>query len=92
MMNNPAGMRCRIYGKVQGVWFRARTRDEALRLNLRGFAKNLEDGTVEVLAFGEAECLDQLYQWLFHGSPKAIVTDVERQDEPWIDVEDFFVF
>ena len=45
-----ASARFLVSGKVQGVWYRASTRDEALRLGLRGHAGNLADGRVEILA------------------------------------------
>ena len=48
-----AAARFCITGKVQGVFFRASTRKQALRLGLRGYAKNLADGSVEVLAVGK---------------------------------------
>ena len=69
-----------IYGKVQGVWFRASTRDEALRLKLHGYASNLADGRVEVLAMGDADGIEQLFNWLQHGPPLARVDAVERCD------------
>ena len=69
-----------IVGKVQGVWFRASTRDEALRLDLRGYASNLADGRVEVLAMGDAEAIEQLSNWLQHGPPLARVDAVEYCD------------
>ena len=69
-----------IAGKVQGVWFRASTRDEALRLNLRGYASNLPDGRVEVLAVGDADAIEQLSIWLQHGPPLARVESVEHRD------------
>ena len=49
-----------VSGKVQGVWFRASTREQALQLGLAGHAKNLDDGRVQVLAVGDADALDQL--------------------------------
>jgi acylphosphatase len=67
-----------VSGKVQGVWFRASTRDEALRLGLRGHARNLDDGRVEVLASGNAAAIDALAEWLRHGPPLARVDNVER--------------
>jgi acylphosphatase len=67
-----------VSGKVQGVWFRASTRDEALRLGLRGHARNLEDGRVEVLAVGDAVSIDALAGWLRHGPPLARVDRLER--------------
>ena len=69
-----------ISGKVQGVWFRASTRDEALRLNLRGYASNLRDGRVEVLAVGEVGAIQQLSNWLRRGPPMARVEAVEQRD------------
>jgi len=49
-----------ICGRVQGVFFRASTRTEATRLGLDGYAKNLADGSVEVLACGDAGCAASL--------------------------------
>ena len=49
-----------VSGRVQGVFYRASARDQALELGLTGYAKNRLDGTVEVLARGPAEALDQL--------------------------------
>jgi len=67
-----------VSGRVQGVCFRASTREEALRLRLSGYAKNLADGSVEVLACGEAANLDALERWLGRGPPAARVASVER--------------
>jgi acylphosphatase len=73
-----------VAGKVQGVWFRASAREQAVRLNLRGYAKNLEDGRVEVLAIGEDAALDALEKWLWQGPRLARVGEVVREvvDEP----------
>lgn len=70
-------VRCIVAGKVQGVSFRAYTRREAQRLNLRGWARNLPDGSVEVVAGGEGGEVDALCGWLWEGSPYASVTQVE---------------
>jgi acylphosphatase len=67
-----------VAGKVQGVWFRASTREEALRLGLRGYARNLDDGRVEVLATGAAGAIDALAEWLQHGPPLARVDQLRR--------------
>jgi len=67
-----------ICGRVQGVFFRASTRTEATRLGLDGYAKNLADGSVEVLACGDAAALDALHRWLQRGPPAASVRSVER--------------
>ncbi|MEO8002615.1 MAG: acylphosphatase [Arenimonas sp.] len=66
-----------ISGKVQGVYFRASTREQALILHLSGHAANLADGCVHVQAQGDAEALDRLEQWLQRGPPKAKVVRVE---------------
>jgi acylphosphatase len=80
----------RVTGKVQGVWFRAGTRDEALRLGLRGHASNLADGRVEVLAIGDADAIEQLASWLGDGPPLARVDAVERRDaDAGLDAVDF---
>lgn len=68
-----------VSGKVQGVWFRASTREQALRLNLQGFARNLEDGGVEVVAQGDEDSLALLESWLWRGPPLAKVNGVERE-------------
>lgn len=68
-----------VSGKVQGVFFRASTREQAQRLGLRGHARNLPDGRVEVLAVGEADAVDALARWLQHGPPQARVDAVEQK-------------
>lgn len=76
-------MRCAkfiISGRVQGVFFRASTRDEALRLGLTGHAKNLADGSVEVVACGNDAGLAELERWLRLGPPLARVSRVDRCD------------
>ncbi|MDW8479973.1 MAG: acylphosphatase [Xanthomonadales bacterium] len=65
-----------VSGRVQGVFFRASTAEEAGRLGLRGFARNLADGRVEVVAEGEAEALEALARWLWRGPPLARVEAV----------------
>jgi len=75
-----AAARFLIRGKVQGVWFRASTRDEALRLGLSGYARNLDDGRVEVLGVGDAVAIDALAAWLSHGPPLARVDQIERAE------------
>jgi acylphosphatase len=67
-----------ITGLVQGVFFRASTRAQAQNLGLAGYARNLPDGSVEVLAGGDSAALDALEQWLQHGPPHARVQRVVR--------------
>ena len=68
-----------VAGKVQGVWFRAATREQARRLGLSGYAKNLDDGRVEVLAQGDVAALVELERWLWQGPPLAKVSAVARE-------------
>ena len=75
-----AAARFLVGGKVQGVFFRASAREQALALGLRGHAKNLADGRVEVLAVGDAAGIDALARWLRQGPPMARVEIVERSD------------
>lgn len=74
-----AAARFLIYGRVQGVFFRASTRDQARRLAVVGHARNLADGRVEVLAWGTESALDQLEQWLQAGPVHARVDAVSRE-------------
>ena len=72
-------MACRrflVTGKVQGVWFRASTRQQAVSLGLAGEALNLPDGRVEVIACGADDALDALQAWLWRGPELARVSDV----------------
>lgn len=68
-----------IRGHVQGVAFRVHTRERALALGLRGHARNLADGRVEVLAVGDAGAIERLAEWLRHGPPSARVDAVDRE-------------
>jgi acylphosphatase len=65
---------------VQGVFYRAGTRAQALTLGLTGYAKNLSSGEVEVLAMGDVAALHALEQWLQHGPPAAKVASVSRKE------------
>ena len=69
-----------IHGRVQGVFFRASTQRQAQLMGLTGHAINLPDGRVEVVAFGEAQAIDRLHQWLKHGPRMARVEQVEVDD------------
>ncbi len=76
--------KCRIRGHVQGVFFRDTTRYEAQRLGLTGYARNLRDGSVEVLACGVEAKVNQLCDWLWEGSSMSHVEqiDCETVDTP----------
>jgi acylphosphatase len=70
-----------ITGKVQGVFFRQSTRIEAERLQLSGMARNLPDGSVEVIARGESAQVDELRAWLEQGPSHAQVAQVVEQTD-----------
>lgn len=72
-----------IYGRVQGVFFRALTQEKAAELGLTGWVRNREDGTVEVVAEGGKDKLDELVKWCRTGPPDARVTEVEVRSEPY---------
>jgi acylphosphatase len=73
--------RYRVTGRVQGVFFRASTARVADSLGLRGHARNLPDGSVEVLAIGTAQALAELEQFLRRGPPRAVVSGLEQHAE-----------
>jgi len=78
-MSSFIARRCFITGRVQGVFYRASTRQRALELGCSGYARNLDDGRVEVLAVGNAVAVKALIAWLWQGPPAAHVSDVEVQ-------------
>ena len=59
-----------VYGMVQGVGFRYHTQQLARRLGVNGYARNCEDGSVEVVACGEPQQVEQLIAWLKAGGPR----------------------
>ncbi len=77
-----AAVRFRVAGRVQGVYFRAATRERAQALGLSGSAVNLADGRVEVIASGDPAAIAALAQWLRRGPPAARVDALEQADWP----------
>lgn len=67
-------------GTVQGVFFRASTREQAVALKLTGHARNVVDGSVEVVVYGDAAAIDQLEAFLREGPPGARVDELYRED------------
>lgn len=65
------GVKCWVHGNVQGVGFRYSTQHEAQRLGLTGYARNLDDGSVEVVACGDAGQVEALVAWLKAGGPRS---------------------
>ena len=70
-----------ISGRVQGVYFRAHTRDEAKKRGLTGWVKNRYDGRVEAVFEGNDEDIQSMISWCRQGPPHAAVTDVSFEGE-----------
>lgn len=85
-----AHMRVFFSGIVQGVFFRASTRKEALRLGLKGWVRNLPDGTVEAYIEGERRSIERLIDFCSGGIPMARVDSVDARWGPYTD--DFSTF
>jgi len=66
-----------IHGMVQGVFFRAATRDEAIRIGVGGWVRNLPDGTVQALFEGEKKKVEEIIAWCHQGPPGARVNKVQ---------------
>lgn len=82
-MNNQSCIKCLITGRVQGVWYRASAKREADTLGITGWARNLEDGSVEVVACGSSGSLQSFYEWLKQGPRFATVDHVTRDEIQW---------
>lgn len=74
-------VRAIVEGRVQGVFYRDSCRTEARRLGVAGSVRNRSDGTVEVVAEGPRDRVDQLLDWCRHGPPRATVTGLRITDE-----------
>lgn len=74
---DPLQFRAVVRGRVQGVYYRASAVDVASGLGLSGYARNLPDGSVEVVARGPRSQLDQMVDWLHRGPTLARVTGVD---------------
>ena len=82
MAAQPRAIRCVVDGRVQGVSYRAATAEQAARLALDGWVRNLPDGSVEIVAAGAEDSLAELARWLWQGPPAARVGSVRI--EPWL--------
>ncbi len=76
--------RLKVTGRVQGVFFRASAQEEARELGLKGWAKNLADGSVEVYAEGNKSRIEEMVEWCRQGPPSA---KVERVNVDWVEPE-----
>lgn len=79
-----------ISGRVQGVFFRAETQSQALRLNLKGWVRNVADGRVEILIEGDEGDVQRMIAWCHKGPRLANVENVDYQEETFHDAFDDF--
>lgn len=85
-------IRAVVAGRVQGVCFRAYTQEAALRHGVKGWVRNLPDGSVEALVCGEADQVDRMIAWLHQGSPMSWVSRVTLEEmEPGEQFADFAI-
>jgi acylphosphatase len=72
-----------ISGRVQGVFFRAYTRETAMTLNLTGWVRNLYDGSVEAVFEGDDTNVQSMLEWCKKGPPHAVIRHVDASEEPY---------
>ena len=85
-----ARVRARIRGRVQGVAYRAYAREEGRRLGLQGWVRNRDDGSVELVAEGPRDCLEEMLLWCRRGPRFARVDSIDCDwEEPGEDVGPF---
>jgi acylphosphatase len=81
-LKKKARVHLKVCGRVQGVYFRASTVEQARRLGLSGWVMNCADGSVEMAAEGETEPLEKLINWCRNGPPGAQVKEIRVRWEP----------
>lgn len=74
-MSDTLAHRLRVHGHVQGVFFRASTRDRARRAGVAGWVRNRSDGTVEMLLEGGSDAVESVEEWVRGGGPRAARVD-----------------
>lgn len=80
---------CYVSGKVQGVFYRQNTKQQAKKLNLTGWVKNLDDGRVELIVCGEQDNVQKLLNWLPDGPPRAKVDNVATSELEFQEYNEF---
>lgn len=81
-----------ISGGVQGVWFRASTKQIAKQLGLTGWVRNTPDGCVEAVFEGDEKLVKEIIKWCHHGPPLSKVINVEvKNQEPTNEFSDFSI-
>jgi len=82
-------VRLYIKGTVQGIFFRQFIKDNAEKINVKGFARNLEDGRVEVFMEGNNEDVDKMTELCRKGPKHSKIDDVEIKEEKFQDFKEF---
>jgi len=78
-----------VSGRVQGVWYRGSTQQQAKILGVKGYARNLPDGSVEVVACGSNIKVNELRNWLLQGPNNAEVSAVLSEDTEYRNLKSF---
>ena len=90
-MDNLTTVHGHVSGRVQGVWFRAFIKTQAVSHNLNGWAKNLADRRVEFMLTGDSEDIDQVLKSLHQGPENASVTAVESNTVAYQSINSFII-
>ena len=80
-----------IFGKVQGVYFRASTLSKATELNVAGMIKNKEDGSVQTIVQGKESAIAQFIEWCLEGPASAKVSHINISKIKSADYKDFTI-
>ncbi len=72
----------RVSGRVQGVWFRASTKQKAEQLGVTGWIRNTSNGCIEAIFEGDENMVKEMIDWCNHGPPQAKVENVEIKNQP----------
>jgi acylphosphatase len=92
MMKDKTRVRALLSGRVQGVFFRAETRQAARRNGVSGWVRNTSDGRVEAVFEGREGDVDQMVQWCHDGPPNARVDDIRVREETYTgEFDDFAI-
>jgi acylphosphatase len=83
--------RCVIDGRVQGVFYRASTYEQAVKLGVHGWVRNLPGGQVEALVQGEPAQVERMIDWFWRGPAYSEVISVQCQEESPIDADTFSI-
>ena len=82
-------IRLHLTGTIQGIFFRQLIKDNADKLNVRGYIRNLEDGRVEIFFEGDKEKVNTMIEICKTGHKHANIRNVEEKEEPFQDFKEF---